>query len=59
LALVAALGCGSNEPTPPPGPATVTVRAVIDTVGVVGSTLQLTAEARNAQGGIVPGAAFT
>jgi hypothetical protein len=58
LAGLAACGGGDDGPTPPPSPASVVVSAVADTVGDVGATLQLNAEARTAQGAVIPGVLF-
>lgn len=55
---LATLACG-GESTGPEGPASVSVTSPIDTVLAVGGTAQLSATARDADGGVLAGQTFT
>ena len=61
LAMTLWTGCGSDQATNPSQPAiaSVSVTATNTTLTALGATAQLTAQARNAAGAVVPGGTFT
>lgn len=56
---VGALGCGGDDGIGPPSVASVAVTSPIGDRLAVGRTVQLSAEARDARGGTLPGVTFT
>jgi YVTN family beta-propeller protein len=59
LAVAAIVACGGSEPEPPPVVATVTIEPSSLTLDAIGGTAQLTATARDGDGGVITGKTFT